>query len=272
MSGIGENELVREGCRLLRKLVDGAVLQPLADGGFAMVRRARRLTDARLRVSRDLAAALVARDLLQRRGDGALVVSDAGRGWYLRQTCSDKTAVDPFAAQHRILSTVKITGGDGRATHVALNAAESPLAVLRRRNLVDADAFEAGERLRRDYTLAQLTPRMGVDLSAPCVFGRRAVKPDYLPETVLAAKQRFSAAMRAVGPEFAGLLFDVCCDLRGLTACEKGRGWPRASAKVVLNLALEKLARHYGIGQSVAHAPLRGWAQAPKARFGKVEP
>ena len=43
---------------------------------------------------------------------------------------------------------------------VSVNDAESPLAWLRARRLVDARQFEAGERLRDDYEMAALGPRV----------------------------------------------------------------------------------------------------------------
>jgi Domain of unknown function (DUF6456) len=61
--------------------------------------------------------------------------------------------------------------------------------------------------------------------------------------------------LAAVGPELCGVLVDVCCELRGLEEAEKTRGWPQRAGKVVLQLALTRLARHYGLDGARRGAP-----------------
>jgi hypothetical protein len=89
---------------------------------------------------------------------------------------------------------------------------------------------------------------------------------------VIASRQRVRLAMEACGPEFSGLLMDVCCFLRGLEEVERERGWPLRSAKVVLQLALDRLARHYGLSgeaTGAASARIRTWLAAGAAFTSK---
>jgi hypothetical protein len=109
----------------------------------------------------------------------------------------------------------------------------------------------AGERLRRDFEVGNLQPRVTANWSASVNTGRRAdAGLADLTEAALAARLRFDRAMQAVGPEFSGILIDVCCFLKGLETVERERQWPARSAKLVLRLALQSLARHYGLAAS----------------------
>jgi hypothetical protein len=147
---------------------------------------------------------------------------------------------------------------------------ESPLDWLRRRRdgngrpLIGEAAFAAGERLRRDFTFGQMTPRVTVNWDASGVgagpSGGRG--PAELSDNALAARQRLQHALGAVGPELRGVLLDVCCFLKGIEEVERERGWPPRSAKVVLGLALERLARHYGFADEAVGAGRRGRIEA----------
>jgi hypothetical protein len=256
MSALTESEMAREARKILRKLVAGAHLQLDENGRYGVVARARAARHAKTKLDASLAAAMRAKGWLAAQDGGRLVLTEAGEGWYARAHAES----DPFAAQHQLRQSRIISDEQGRERRVVVNAAESPLTWMCQRKLIGEVQCQAGERLRRDYTLAQLSPRLGVDLSAPVVFGRRAQKTELLSDTVLAAKQRFAAAMRAAGPGLADILFDICCHLSGLEESERARGWPRASAKVVLKIALDRLAQHYGMVFAPRPARLRAWA------------
>jgi hypothetical protein len=139
----------------------------------------------------------------------------------------------------------------------ARNLAESPLAWLARRKdkdgqplLADAE-FDAGERLRADFWFAQMTPRTTANWSLLLSGGGGGKgAPDIGPDirdSVAAAKERVRRALSAVGPDLAGVLIDVCCHLKGLEASERASGWPQRSGKIILQIALRQLARHYGM-------------------------
>lgn len=137
------------------------------------------------------------------------------------------------------------------------NERESPLLWLRSRKdrngrrLIDEAQFEAGERLRADYEFAQFGPRITAGWSClpPQTRARRGApgKPADLNDAVLDAKARVRRALAAVGPEIAGVLIDICCELKGLEEAEKENGWPQRAGKVVLQIALTRLAKHYGL-------------------------
>ena len=155
--------------------------------------------------------------------------------------------------------------GAGRARLV--DAAESPLAWLARRRgkageaFLDAAALEAGERLRRDFEMAQMLPKVTQSWSSPSGGGR----PGEASDTSVAASQRARRALSAVGGELSGLLMDVCGFLKGLETVEAERGWPKRSGKLVLRIALERLAAHYGLSaqaQGRAHAPSQVWRES----------
>lgn len=264
MSALTESELTREARRVLRKLLGGARLERSDDGHYAIVARARGPRHAKTKIAAPVAEAMRAKGWLAPvQGDpSVLILSDAGEGWYARASAPQ----EPFAAQHQLRRTRTIIDEQGRERAVIVNAAESPLTWMHQRGIVSDLQCQAGERLRRDYTLAQLSPRLGVDLSAPVVLGRRAAGPaSGLPDMVLAAKQRFAHAMRAAGPGLSDILFDVCCHLTGLEQSERVRGWPRASAKVVLRIALDRLAAHYGMNCRRAPSRVRAWAMEDEA-------
>lgn len=162
-------------------------------------------------------------------------------------------------AEAAACSSAKVEKGSARRSQAkpAFNENESPLAWLRKRRdkdgnpLISQEQFDAGERLRADFHFAQMTPRVTAawDAIVPSRRQRRAAPGAgvELQDHVVAARERVRLALKAVGPELSGILIDVCCHLKGLEEAERDAGWPQRSGKVVLQLALTRLARHYGI-------------------------
>jgi hypothetical protein len=178
---------------------------------------------------------------------------------------------DGFAHQHQTRLPALVDDEALGRIRVTMNEDESPLARLRRTRgrdgapLIGPAAFAAGERLRADFTRGRIMPRVTANWSAAVAAGRRdggAGGMAELTDQVIAARQRVAMALDAVGPDFAGLLVDVCCFLKGIEAIERERQWPARSAKLVLRLALDSLARHYGLseeGRGPGRAQLRHW-------------
>jgi hypothetical protein len=225
-------------------------------------------------VARDAAEFLVRHDLAEWTtgdvGKRRLVATEAGRARALRLAAPAQ--LDPFLVQHASLAVETVVAGDDRRT-VLRNEAESPLAWLRSRRgrqgsaLIDEPEFAAGERLRADLDRACIMPRVTANWTAAVATGKRdASGPALATEAMVAARQRVRRALDAVGPDFAGLLVDVCGFLKGLSQIEHERQWPARSAKVVLHLALRRLAAHYGLSNEVrgpsAARRIESWAAA----------
>lgn len=136
-----------------------------------------------------------------------------------------------------------------RRRSVTVNLAESPLAWLRARGHVTARQFEAGERVRSDYELAALGARVTMRWdAAPAARGRRG-PPDSVDPTLaqISARRRFDGAVAAAGPGLSDIVWRVICAGEGLAVAEKALGWPSRAGKLVLGLALDRVADHYGL-------------------------
>ena len=245
--------LSRHGRRLLETLAhEGASARETeARAGFLAVSAPKgKVTSVLASLPASAAEPLVARGLAAWQGN-RLAITPEGQAFHRRLIAPGD---NPFGAQHRELSREIRDSGDAP---VVVDTNESPLAWLARRRdrdgkpFLDAAAFEAGERFRRDVTVAQLLPNVTSNWSAHGSGSRTDPGRVLLPsEVAMAARQRIDRALEALGPEFAGLILDACGFVKKLETIEAERGWPTRSAKVVLRMALAQLARHYGLAAS----------------------
>lgn len=275
---IGVTALTPEAERLLRALAPStarAVLD-IVDPAFVVVNRMRRgvsLGGGRFGLA--AAESLVRHDLARWGGTArtSLHVTEAGAA-YLKRLDSP-AGEDAFLSQHIVTSSAAVETEAGPA-RVRINAEESPLDWLRRRKgrdgepLIDEACYQAGERLRRDITTAGMLPGVTARWEAPT---SGPAGPGEATDRMIAARQRLRHAFEALGAEFSDLLIDLCGFVKGLELIERERGWPPRSGKVVVRLALGRLAEHYGLGTAArgpaASRGIRAW-QAVVIEGGKL--
>ena len=133
------------------------------------------------------------------------------------------------------------------ARSVTVNLAESPLGWLFARGHLSRRQFDAGERLRLDYERSALSPRVTMAWdSAPVARARGG--PSFGPEASLVqldSRRRFEAAVAAAGPGLSDILWRIVCAGEGMREAESALGWPARAGKLVLTIALDRIADHY---------------------------
>lgn len=137
-------------------------------------------------------------------------------------------------------------GARGKKRTVTVNLAELPLSWLHARGHLDDRLFDAGERLRADYERAQLAPSVTMrwDPVRVKTTGDTGLTPG---ERQIAAKTRFDGALAAAGKGLQDVLWRVVCAGETLPDAERALAWPARSGKLVLRLALDRVADFYRI-------------------------
>lgn len=131
---------------------------------------------------------------------------------------------------------------DGRIRHMRSAMVESPVQMLARRRAGEGAPFlsraqvAAADRLREEFEAAEIDGPLDWD---PVLSGVEA--PDDLPD----AARPVWAALLALGPGLADVTLRCACQIEGLETFERKMGWSARSGKIVLRIALERLARHY---------------------------
>ena len=136
--------------------------------------------------------------------------------------------------------------GRGRRRSVTVNLAESPLSWLHARGHLDDRLFAAGEALRRDYERAQLGANVTMRWDPVRVTGGGG-RGLNATERQLAAKDRFYGAVAAAGRGLEDVLWRVVCAGESLPVADRALAWPTRSGKLVLRIALDRVAEFYRI-------------------------
>ena len=257
----------REARRILRRLCEpSACLAVAKDMEKAVV--VREAEDGRTTrtavVERPVAQAMALKDWISCAAPGRISryhITSAGRAALKRLLAQDHAAragfaeaPGRFAEQHRDWDTREIPLAGSNATQrVRYNLAESPVAAMARRKdksgrpYLSCELVSAAERLREDFELAQMGPRVTQNWDRFLTTGDRGGAPgdSGIGDGPTAARNRVAAALGDLGPGLGDVVMRVCCFLEGLEAAEKRMGWSARSGKVVLRIALQRLKRHY---------------------------
>ncbi|HWA19983.1 MAG TPA: DUF6456 domain-containing protein [Devosia sp.] len=179
------------------------------------------------------------------------------RNWLKRQMLDG----EPFRHQH-----FETEAREG----LTINLSESPVARLAIAPVRDGRPFlerhhiEAAERLRRLVERAGMMPRMTTDYSDSVKVGQRGCGAD-VSDMAADARRELARISELLPRDCAAVAIDVCGFLKGMQQFEAERGWPRRSAKLVLRIALDCIAAHYGLADAAvgpsSHRPRR-WMDA----------
>ena len=267
-------ELKRAAPMLLRRLNEtGACLAIARDMDKAVIVRetpgGQTLKTAVM--ARQIAEAMALKDWIRASGEGRITryqITNAGR-MALKRFLAEEEALQvgmgeaqtPFTEQHRDW----VKRNEGRKKRgVRYNAAESPLVALSRRKDKDGSPFlspdlvAAGERLREDFELAQMGPRVTQNWDK---FLTAGVRSDAGHDTGGGgsdkARERVRKALADLGPGLGDVALRCCCFLEGMEQVEQRMGWSARSGKIVLRIALNRLKLHYD-GENGNWSPLIG--------------
>ena len=133
------------------------------------------------------------------------------------------------------------------AQNVTVNMGESPLGWLHARGHISDRQYGAGEKLRRDYENAHSSPyiTMRWDNVPKTARGGSGSGPTELAERHIVARNAFDRALAALGADLSDIAWRIICAGEGVSTAERAMGWPARSGKLVLRIALDRLADHY---------------------------
>lgn len=263
----------QEARRILRRLCEpGAVLAAARDMPTAVVVRQGQAGD-QLRttsVDREIAQAMALKDWIACTDPDARVaryfITATGRAALRRLTAQDENRAGGFGDKPRSAADDMgwdiVTLDHDHRGPMRYHVTESPLIGLARRRdrdgalFLSRDLVTTGERLREDFELVQLATGDATGWDQAAIGQLPVLRADAAP-AAKAAYDRVRAALADLGPGLGDVVLRCCCLLEGLDQTEKTMGWSARSGKIVLRIALDRLARHYAQTQG-RYGPLIG--------------
>jgi lambda repressor-like predicted transcriptional regulator len=244
----------QEALRVLRRLSEtGAFLAIAPDMEKAAVMRS--FPDGRVMrmavVDRSIAQAFALKDWIACKKTGRVTsyeITATGRA-ELRMRLETR-GLQEASAKFSDQSTA-LDRADMGAKRPRYNLAESPVAVLGRRRdkdgkpYLEPDWVRAAERLREDFELSQMGPRVAQNWDRFLTCEDRSHFQSESGVMGGDARARVAAALLDLGPGLGDVVLRVCCYLEGVELTEQRLGWAARSGKVVLRIALQRLWRHY---------------------------
>lgn len=263
-------DMLREARRILRRMCEkgaflavspampkAVVLRPNSDGGQTRIAV----------LERSVANIFALKDWISCETKGKVLqysITTAGRAALKRLLDEDSLkrqketgfAEKPsvFQSQHKDWAERTVTEPDGVSRKkMRYNLAESPLTSLARKKdkagnpFLTVELLEAGERLREDFELAHLGPRVAQnwDRFLTGAVRQKSGSNENLSGGAMNARDRVHAALKDLGPGLSDIVMRCCCFLEGMETAEKRMGWSARSGKIVLRIALQRLRVHY---------------------------
>ena len=248
-------EIAREGRRILRRLCESGAFMVVAARmeKAAIMRETADGKPVRIAVlERRFARAFALRDWVENTRRGKINVyrlTAAGKSALKRLLAEEQARPgapgfspdpDPFRAQHAVPGERDIhVTGYASARRMRVNLGESPVTALARRKgrdgrpFLGADLVAAAERLREDFEMAQMGPRITQNWDRFLTGGRNGTAAHGISGAAgpMAARARVAEALRDLGPGLGDIALRCCCYLEGMEAAEKSRAGRRARAR-----------------------------------------
>ena len=249
--------LIKDAQRILRRLCEiGAVLAVAVDMEKAVVvRDGPHATNTRTAVvDRKIAEAMALQDWISAEKVGKITrykITSVGRAALANMLSTPEAlkhhelaeAPAECADQHRVWGERTVRDSEtGQPRKVRYNLAESPLTALARRRDRNGEPFlsdgmvTAGERLREDFELAQMGPRVAQNWDRFLTGGGRGgfAMDSGVGNGPEGGRLRVAAALCDLGLGLSDVVLRCCCYLEGLESAEKRLGWSARSGKIAL--------------------------------------